>query len=553
MILIIAGFLRFSKLGEIPAGLHRDEAFLGYNAYSILKTGRDMSGNLLPLHLKSFIYSPAGYSYFAIPSIALFDLSIFSVRFPSAFFGTLTILVLFFLVQELFKSSRLTSYISLLSSLFLAISPWHINLSRTATENVVVTFFLCLGILLYMKWTKSSTLWLLLASFASFALALLLYQAPRAFLPLFIPILMLVYPTSIPGIKATPISGIWRNLKLPIILYFLTILLPLMVVLSTPNLSLRLRTVSLFADQKTQLNLDEYIRENGVAGSNRFVTRLYHNKLIGYADQFSQNYFSHFSYPFLFTDQALPARYRVTGSGLLYLFELPLLLAGLYWLISKGGQGGFILLSWIFLAPIGSSLAFDDVPNLQRTVLMLPAFSMVTALGVLWLLSLMWSTSTKKFFIISLLLFASYNVSFYLHQYFVHLPIHKPWYRHEGYQALVSEVNELLPSYQKAVVTNRESAPTIFFLFYGRYDPGLFQKDTRQPEIPDFDRINFGSYEFSQEECPLRVDPKTEGLTGLPNILYVNYGTCPTPDGTRALSNIKRGDNSVVFRVVQAQ
>ena len=55
IIFIIGILLRFYRLGDVPFGFHRDEAFLGYNAYSILQTGADMSGNFLPLHLKSFL------------------------------------------------------------------------------------------------------------------------------------------------------------------------------------------------------------------------------------------------------------------------------------------------------------------------------------------------------------------------------------------------------------------------------------------------------------------------------------------------------------------
>ena len=132
LVVLVAGFLRFWRLGEVPVGFHRDEAFLGYNAYSILKTGRDMSGHLFPLHLESFLYSPAGYSYSAIPFIAFFGLNETAVRMPSALFGTASVVVLFFLVRFLFKRDLH----ALLASLVFALSPWHINLSRVATEHV---------------------------------------------------------------------------------------------------------------------------------------------------------------------------------------------------------------------------------------------------------------------------------------------------------------------------------------------------------------------------------------------------------------------------------
>ena len=77
IIFFLGVVLRFYLLGSIPNGFHRDEVFLGYNAYSIFKTGKDITGNFLPLHLASFLYTPAGYSYVSVPFIAMFGLSEF--------------------------------------------------------------------------------------------------------------------------------------------------------------------------------------------------------------------------------------------------------------------------------------------------------------------------------------------------------------------------------------------------------------------------------------------------------------------------------------------
>ncbi|MBI5449516.1 glycosyltransferase family 39 protein [Candidatus Gottesmanbacteria bacterium] len=539
LILILGSFLRFYKLGWSPVGLHRDEAFLGYNAYSILKTGKDMNGITMPLHIKSFLYSPAGYSYTSIPFIALFGLNAFSVRFASALIGTLTIIIAFFLTQELFRSSRPASHISLLASLLLAISPWHLNLSRTATENTLAVFFVSLGVLLYLLWYKNKIHIMLLVSFASFFFTLIIYQAPRAFLPLFIPVLLLFYRA---------------KSRLPYVFFFLTILFPLFFIFRSPALSLRLQTVSLFSTQETQLQIDEVLREDGVTLQPRIITRIFHNKIIGYSQQFLQNYFAHFSYPFLFTDKGLPDRYRIPNQGLLYLIELPFLLIGLYTLIKTRASYSRLLLAWIFLAPIGSALAFDDVPNLQRTLLIFPALSITVALGLIAWLN--WLTKVKNSFvllfiysIISLLFI--FNVTAYLHAYYIHQPVHRPWSRHEGYQDLVSRVNTLLPKYQRVIVTDRQSAPTIFFLFFSAYDPEKFHNDTRSSTFPDYDRIAFANYEFSQEECPLQQNKNSGGNTGKPGILYVNFGTCKPVEGTKELEAIHRGDSSIVFRILK--
>src|SRR3989339_382010 len=99
---LIGAFFRFYKLGETPVGLYVDEASLGYNAYSVYKTGLDEYGKWLPVMFRSFstFQSPI-YSYLLIPVIHFLDLSIFSVRLPSAFFGVLSIPLLYLFVKQL--------------------------------------------------------------------------------------------------------------------------------------------------------------------------------------------------------------------------------------------------------------------------------------------------------------------------------------------------------------------------------------------------------------------------------------------------------------------
>ena len=451
IIFILGSFLRFYTLGEVPVGLHRDEAFLGYNAYSLLKTGKDMNGIALPLHLKSFLYSPAGYSYASIPFIAAFGLNAFSVRFASALFGTLTILLTYFLVRELFKSSRLTSYISLLTSLLLAVSPWHLNLSRTATENTLAVFFITLGTLLYLLWHRNQRFIMLLASFVSFAISLFIYQAPRAFLPLFIPVLLLLYRT---------------RSRLPFMLFCLTILFPLFLIFRSPALALRFQTVNLFSTKETQLQIDEALREDGVTNQARIISRAFHNKPIAYGQQFLQNYFSHFLTRFYSPIKGcrtdIGFQVRDFCISLSYHSCLPDSM-----LFKNRKPYAWLLLAWIILAPIGSAIAFDDVPNLQRTLLIFPALSITVALGFIQWFN--WLAKTKNSFIrlpvysfIGLLFI--FGVTNYLHAYHVHQPVHRPWSRHEGYEKLVAKVNILLPLYQSAVITDRQSAPTIFFV-----------------------------------------------------------------------------------------
>src|SRR3990172_3711920 len=106
LILILAAVLRFWHISQNPPSLYWDEASLGYNAYSILKTGRDEHGKFLPFtNFAAFgDYKPPGYIYFSVPSVGVFGLNEFAIRFPSAFFGILTVLLAYFLTKKLFEN-----------------------------------------------------------------------------------------------------------------------------------------------------------------------------------------------------------------------------------------------------------------------------------------------------------------------------------------------------------------------------------------------------------------------------------------------------------------
>src|SRR3989344_5129167 len=108
-IIILAVVLRFYKLGTTPPSLYWDEVSLGYNAYSILKTGFDEHHHFLPLtNFAAFgDYKPPGYIYATVPSIALFGLNEFAVRFPSALFGTLTVFLAYLISKKLFKNENI--------------------------------------------------------------------------------------------------------------------------------------------------------------------------------------------------------------------------------------------------------------------------------------------------------------------------------------------------------------------------------------------------------------------------------------------------------------
>src|SRR3989344_1238336 len=96
LILTFASILRLWNLGGNPPHLTPDEAAVGYNAYSILKTGRDEYGEFLPIIFKSFgDYKPGLYVYLTVPSVAILGLNEFAARLPSAFFGIISVFLIY--------------------------------------------------------------------------------------------------------------------------------------------------------------------------------------------------------------------------------------------------------------------------------------------------------------------------------------------------------------------------------------------------------------------------------------------------------------------------
>src|SRR3989338_6144360 len=107
-IIVIAILLRFWMLGQNPPSLTWDEAAWGYNAYSLGIDGKDEFGRFLPLdYLESFgDFKPPVYAYLDIIPVKIFRLTEFATRFPSAFFGVLTVSITYLLVKRIFYKSE---------------------------------------------------------------------------------------------------------------------------------------------------------------------------------------------------------------------------------------------------------------------------------------------------------------------------------------------------------------------------------------------------------------------------------------------------------------
>ena len=148
LIFILSLFFRIFQAWKYPPLLW-DEASLGYNAYSILKTGKDEYGNFFPLIFKSFgDYKPGLYIYLAIPFVTIFGLNPLSVRFPSIILGSLLPIFTYLLILQLLPKNK---KIALISALLISFNPYNIHFSHGSWESNVMLSELVLAIYFFFK------------------------------------------------------------------------------------------------------------------------------------------------------------------------------------------------------------------------------------------------------------------------------------------------------------------------------------------------------------------------------------------------------------------
>ena len=179
-LLILGAALRLAALGALPFGLNQDEASAGYEAFALLTSGIDRCGKSWPV---LFISWGSGQnvlmSYLAIPFIALFGLSEWTLRLPNAISGCLTLLVFWRMAR--YAGGR---RFGLLALFLLTVNPWHIMMSRWALESNLLPFFLMTGI--WCTALARERPWALAGAAACFGIGLYAYGTAFFFLPVYL-------------------------------------------------------------------------------------------------------------------------------------------------------------------------------------------------------------------------------------------------------------------------------------------------------------------------------------------------------------------------------
>lgn len=538
LIVMIGFFLRFYSLGVNPPSLNWDETSIGYNAYSILKTGHDEYGNLLPLSIRSFDdYKPPVYVYLAVPSVAIFGLNEFSVRLPAALFGSLAVIIMYLLVKETlsgfsFKQREATA---LFSSFFLAISPWHLQFSRAAYEGNIGLFFIILATYLFFCGLKRRSM-LILASL-SFAASIYSYHSFRLVVPIYLFTLLIIFRKELLRIKIAVLLST---------ILFIILALPVYTSFIIPNgTQARLSMVSIFSESDAlkesvhQLQLD---KENG-----NYLGMFVNNRRMFFAREILKGYLDHFNPNFLFIYGDGSFHHHAANFGMLYLWELPIIIIGIYLLVKKINKKILTFFVLLLLAPIAAAIT-TGTPHGVRAIAMIPALILFSATGSYFLY--MKVKAAKKILKTSLTIIIAglliLNFAYYLNQYYVATPRVYGYFWQYGNKQAIEEISKVENEKDKIIMSYKYDQPYIYYLFYRKIDPAWYQNNWNYQGNGKTERFRrvIGKYEFRNINYSEDIKLKNTLLIGTPEEI---------PQEAKTTSEIRFPDGRTAYKIIATE
>jgi len=495
LILLIASIFRLYNLGSLPISLFGDEIDVGYHAWSLISTGRDYMGNLLPAYIQSLAeWRTPLLSYFISPFVGILGLSPFTLRLPVALLGILNVYLVYLLAKELLKNRKLTIFgfkieLALISAFILAITPWHIHLSRIAIDSTLLLSLLLAGTYFFLKGLKSEKFYI--PSAICFSLTFYTYATANLFVPLFLLSLLLIYKKKITFKKT------YKALTTAFVLC-----LPIGYHLFFGNASGRFSLISIFNDSKITDSIVLSRIEPWVTSP--FWERFFNNKLTAYLTVWLRNYFTAFSPQFLFFSGDPIYRHSINTQGELLWVALPLLLAGLYFIFKNFNQKrNKLLFAWLILSPFSSSLTQDGAAHAIRLSLMIPVLTIISALGIYQLFTLVRDKCKNSFLsvVVQALLL---NFACYWYQYSAHYRYQSARHWHYGYQQIMTDLQPYLADANHVYINNVYEPSLLRFAFFTGFKPvdfqAMFVNDVPDQQINTyFDGFSLGdNYHFGQ-------------------------------------------------------
>lgn len=566
IVLLLASFLRLWDLGNIPPGLTPDEATLGYNAFSIMKTGRDEHGQIFPIIFKSFgDYKPGLYVYAAMPFVALFGLNEVTVRLPSALAGIITVLLIYLIVREFLsnkwpmvnglwskniKSSQLTinnKSLSILSAFIAATSPWLIYLSRGAWEANLSLILTLAGIYFFLRSIGNRKL--LYLSSLSFSLTLITYQGAKLSTSIVVLCLLISFWKEVKNLWHTSRSVLLKSIAIGIIFS-----LPIVFSFFYGQTG-RLNVFSIFNYPRPKEYLLRMLNE-GTERVGDINYYLFHSELLNFIRGIFGRFYNHFSGKFLFFDGDYQnPMHSAPNHGMLLLIDLMLLPIGFVFLLKskiENPKSKIFVLLWLLLSPLPAILSRDQVQSVRALNMSIPLV-IISTFGFYYLYIILKTSKYSRILLTTYYLLLTSSYAYFLDSYFVHLPKHNAKYWMYGYKQVVEKVIPVQKYYDRVIFQQSYNQPYIYFLFFQKYDSVEYQKESHFTEggldvglVRNLDNIEFSNFSWPPA---IEANKKT---------LIIGDPVAIPPDFSKSdynlISEIKYPDGiSTAFRIIETR
>lgn len=537
--IILAIFLHLFNLDTLPSALNWDEISLGYNAYSVVSSGKDEWGQFLPLSFRAYgDYKLPGYIYLDIPFIKLFGLNEWGVRLPSAILGIGLVFLVFLILKE-----KGNIHVASWGAFLAAVIPWTIILSRIALEAQLALFLTTLAFYLFILGLRKN--YFLFFSAICFGLTIFSYNSSRIVTPLLILSLGLFYWKQILSSKKISIASL--------------LIFAIFFIMALPK--------ALLQDSSARYRWTQIVDEGAIAKINEFrgssalpptLSEIRFNKVTYFIPEVMKNYISHFSPNFLFLNGGSNYQFSVPGSGLLYPVLAPFLLLGFWQIYKERKKWQLFSFAWLLIAPIPAAITRDS-PHALRSILMITPMIMIISLGLAYCLNGLnpWIDKRKmliKFIIILVLLFSLF---LFWKNYSIDYTRNYSWAWQYGYKQAVNYIQRNGNQYEKIYFTKKYGEPHEFLLFYMQFDSEQYRNDPslnryRRSDwywVDGFDRYRFlNDWEVKENaKCP------PAGRAGLMSNVKCLLITSPGnyPEDSKLLEVISFLDGEPAFDIVE--
>lgn len=465
-IFLLALMVRVPLFGLIPAGLNRDEAALGYNAYSILKTGKDEYEKILPLSITSFgDQKLPGYVYALVPFIGLFGLETWVIRAPSFIAGIVIIFLLGMIVKRIghiFFQHKTRRHIFMWCAMFIvAISPWANHFSRVAYEAHLALAFFLGGLLIYLHARTSrgfkSTVWW---TVVLWSVTLVTYHSYHILIPLFVLGLFILDYTTVFATRKKVLLACSLTVSL--------VLIGMMLGGIWSGNTKKSQGISPFHTESVWRSVFTYRSATQNLG---VLQKILFNPPAEMVARFLTNYATTLSGGFFFVRGGENPDHNPEGIPNIHLFALPFILIGIASLWEKRTVfENNIVFIWIFGALAVPAFTIHPEHTVRLSPLF-PALDLLTGLGIT--VGFAWMrTKFQQYMYGGFLLFiVIWSMGRYMTQYLV--LAQTPAVSHEKYHLLAKAIEKYRTPTNEVVTQSPSSSPYIWYLVETKYDPRL--------------------------------------------------------------------------------